>query len=77
MNKELEILEESLTHIGWSKHCVHAGPVIRSEEEYKGYSIKDIASIMEKPESTIQTWLSAARKQLKKSLGGMINEESI
>ncbi len=44
---------------------------------YEGYSIKDIASIMEKPESTIQTWLSAARKQLKKSLGGMINEESI
>lgn len=44
---------------------------------YEGYSIKDIASIMEKSESTIQTWLSAARKQLKKRLGGMINEESI
>lgn len=41
---------------------------------YEGYPIKDIASIMEKPESTIQTWLAAARKQLRKRLGGMINE---
>ena len=36
MNRELAILEESLANIGWSKHCLHAGPVIRSEEEYKG-----------------------------------------
>ena len=45
MNKELVILEESLTNIGWPKHCVHAGPVIRSEEEYKGYSLKDRQAI--------------------------------
>lgn len=44
---------------------------------YEGYPIKDIASIMERPESTVQTWLSAARRQLKKRLGGMMNEESI
>lgn len=44
---------------------------------YEGYPIKDIAAVMERPESTIQTWLAAARKQLKKRLGGMINEESI
>ena len=48
MNKELAILEESLTHIGWSNHCVHAGPVIRSEEEYKGYSIKDRQGILKR-----------------------------
>lgn len=44
---------------------------------YEGYPIKDISSIMKKPESTIQTWLSAARRQLKKRLGGMINEEIV
>lgn len=44
---------------------------------YEGYPIKEIASIMEKPESTIQTWLSAARRQLKKQLGGMIHEEIV
>ena len=44
---------------------------------YEGYPIKDISSIMNKPESTIQTWLSAARRQLKKRLGGMINEEIV
>ena len=54
MNKELAILEESLTHIGWSKHCVHAGPVIRSEEEYKGYSIKDRQGILERMMSFVR-----------------------
>lgn len=44
---------------------------------YEGYPIKDISSIMNKPESTIQTWLSAARRQLKKRLGGMIIEEIV
>ena len=54
MNKELAILEESLTHIGWSKHCVHAGPVIRSEEEYKGYSIKDRQGILKRMMSFVR-----------------------
>ena len=30
------------------KHCVHAGPVIRSEEEYKGYSIKERQGILKR-----------------------------
>lgn len=54
MNKELAILEESLTHIGWSNHCVHAGPVIRSEEEYKGYSIKDRQGILKRMMSFVR-----------------------
>lgn len=54
MNKELAILEESLTHIGLSKHCVHAGPVIRSEEEYKGYSIKDRQGILKRMMSFVR-----------------------
>ena len=33
MESELVALERSLTDIGWSKHCVHTGPVIRAEKE--------------------------------------------
>lgn len=54
MNKELAILEESLTNIGWPKHCVHAGPVIRSEEEYKGYSLKDRQAILKRMMSFVR-----------------------
>ena len=32
---DLKILEAELRNMGWSNHCVHAGPVIRSEEEYR------------------------------------------
>ena len=54
MNRELAILEESLANIGWSKHCVHAGPVIRSEEEYKGYSLKDRQGILKRMMSFVR-----------------------
>lgn len=64
MNKELEILEESLTHIGWSKHCVHAGPVIRSEEEYKGYSIKDRQDILKRRLVIWSHWFSLVYNHL-------------
>lgn len=40
MEKELIALEESLSNLGWSNHCVHAGPVIRSEEDYRGLVLK-------------------------------------
>lgn len=32
---ELNNLEQSLTNIGFPKHCIHAGPIIRNEEEYR------------------------------------------
>ncbi len=35
---------------------------------YEGYSIKEISRILGKPESTISTWLSRARKKLKVQL---------
>lgn len=28
---QLQLLEESLSEIGYSKHCIHAGPIIRRE----------------------------------------------
>ena len=37
---DLKILENELSNIGWPKHSVHSGPVIRSEEEYRGYDLK-------------------------------------
>lgn len=35
---------------------------------YEGYQIKDLSQILQKPESTISTWLSRARKRLKVQL---------
>ena len=37
---------------------------------YEGYSVADIANIMKKKTSTIQTWLQRARKKLKENLDG-------
>ena len=42
----LEILEKELSNMGWPDHCVHAGPVIRSEQEYHGYDLKDRQKIL-------------------------------
>ena len=45
---DLKILENELSNIGWSKHSVHSGPVIRSEEEYRGYDLKERQKIIMK-----------------------------
>lgn len=45
---DLKILEAELRNMGWSNHCVHAGPVIRSEEEYRGCSLLDRQKILMK-----------------------------
>ena len=37
---------------------------------YEGYSVTEIAKILDKPAGTVKTWLSRARKQLKDTLGG-------
>ena len=48
IDNDLRTLENELANIGWSKHCVHAGPVIRSEEEYHRYEVKDRQKILMK-----------------------------
>ena len=48
IDNDLKALENELANIGWPKHCVHAGPVIRSEEEYHGYDLKDRQKILMK-----------------------------
>ena len=35
ISRDVFILEKKLSDIGWENHCVHAGPVIRAEQEYK------------------------------------------
>ena len=41
---------------------------------YEGYSVAEIARILDKPTGTVKTWLSRARKQLKDFLGGENND---
>lgn len=36
ISKELDYLENKLTDLGFPEHCIHAGPIIRGEEEYRG-----------------------------------------
>lgn len=54
IEKDLKALENELNNIGWPNHCVHAGPVIRSEEEYRGYDLKDRQKILMKMMSFIR-----------------------
>ena len=41
ITEDLKKLERELSNIGWSEHCIHAGPVIRSEHEYGEYSLDE------------------------------------
>lgn len=34
---DLSHFNDELAYLNLSNHCVHAGPIIRSEEEYKGF----------------------------------------
>ena len=48
ISTDLQILERELSNIGLESHCVHAGPVIRSEHEYKEFSIKERQHILKR-----------------------------
>lgn len=54
LDSELSALEENLSNLGWPNHCVHAGPVIRSEEEYKGYDLPDRQKILKRMMSFVR-----------------------
>ena len=41
---------------------------------YEGYSVDEIANLLQTKSSTIKTWLSRGRNILKKKLGGFYNE---
>ena len=46
ISEDLKCLEQRMANIGWPEHCVHAGPVIRSEHEYKEYSLEERQQIL-------------------------------
>ncbi len=39
-------LEENLSYIGYPRHCTHAGPIIRNEEEYRKDSLQNRQKIL-------------------------------
>ena len=48
ITEDLKKLERELSNIGWSEHCIHAGPVIRSEHEYGEYSLDERQQILKR-----------------------------
>lgn len=43
---DLNILEGHLSNLGYKNHCVHSGPLIRGEEEYRNETIENRQKIM-------------------------------
>lgn len=48
ISADLEKLEQELDYIGYPNHCVHAGPIIRQEQEYRFESMEVRQKIMKK-----------------------------
>ena len=48
ISADLEKLERELNYIGYPNHCVHAGPIIRQEQEYRFESLEVRQKIMKK-----------------------------
>ncbi len=48
IENDLRKLEIEMEYIGWPNHCVHAGPVIRSEQEYKNCSLEERQKILKR-----------------------------
>ena len=48
ISADLEKLERELNYIGYPNHCVHAGPIIRQEQEYRFESLEVCQKIMKK-----------------------------
>ena len=44
--KQLTILDTSLSQIGYSDHCIHSGPIIRQEDEYRYVPIEKRQKIL-------------------------------
>ncbi len=48
ISNDLTKLENEMCNIGWPNHCFHAGPVIRSEHEYKECDLEERQRILRK-----------------------------
>ena len=48
IQSDLAHFEDELSYLNLPNHCVHAGPIIRSEEEYKGMTLDKRRKILKK-----------------------------
>lgn len=48
ITNDLLKLEVEMNNIGWPGHCIHAGPIIRAENEYKEYSLPERQQIIKR-----------------------------
>lgn len=48
ISEDLLRLETEMANIGWPNHCIHSGPIIRSEKEYKGLSLQERQKILKR-----------------------------
>lgn len=48
IKNNITIFEEQLSNIGFSNHCIHSGPIIRGEEEYRNIDINIRKSLFRK-----------------------------
>lgn len=48
IEKNLQFLEHELTMLGYPDHCVHTGPIIRQEDDYKNIDINTRRRIFNK-----------------------------
>lgn len=46
ISSDLDKLEQEMRYLGLPNHCIHAGPIIRSEHEYKDYSLGEKQKIL-------------------------------
>ena len=46
ISKDLYYLEQELSYLGLPSHCIHAGPIIRSEDDYKGMLLENRRKIL-------------------------------
>ena len=54
ISSEVGKFEEMMKNIGWPEHCIHAGPIIRAEEDYKSSNLKDRQHILMKMMSFVR-----------------------
>ena len=57
ISTDLEKLERELDYIGYPHHCVHAGPIIRQEQEYRFETLEIRQKILKKMEFYLITLL--------------------
>ena len=48
IQSDLAYFVDELSYLNLPNHCVHAGPIIRSEEEYKGMTLDERRKILKK-----------------------------